>query len=231
MHVKTCKTITYGPQTAILPTQQQPNDSPTSQGVGRLKLCHTDAVDRECSKANVKTMKNVSGDRTTHNMLSMIQERRNIPLNQQPTCSKTRNRSLHGPQLAVSLFLQPLLEGLSSQCFDGTERHVGNAICEKCSNMNIRTIKTQTNSSVKKEEYGEYGYSPGKEPKALDKKTQHVDKRQLLRHIMHLGQREMTAPETWWRESKVMQTCQQLQCDNSHTSYDSMRKCIKINEQ
>jgi len=136
---------------AVLPTQQQLNDGPTSQGVGRLKLHHTDAVDGERSKANIKTMKNVSGARTTCNMLSMIQERRNIPLNQQPTCSKTRNRSLHGPQLAVSLFLQPLLEGLSSQCFDGTERHVGNAICEKCSNMNIRTIKKQMNSSVKKE--------------------------------------------------------------------------------
>jgi len=57
MHVKTCKTITYGPQTAILPTQQQPNDGLTSQGVGRLKLHHSDAVDGERSKANVKTMK------------------------------------------------------------------------------------------------------------------------------------------------------------------------------
>jgi len=48
---------------------------------------------------------------------------------------------------------------------------------------------------------------------------------------MHLSQREMTTPETWWRESEVMQTCQQLWCDNSHTSYDSTHKCIKINEQ
>jgi len=166
-----------------------------------------------------------------HNMPSMIQERRNIPLNQQLTHSKMCNRSLHGPQLAMSSFLQLLLEGLSSWSFDRTERHVGNAICEKCLNTNVRTIKKQTNSSVKKGEYGEYAYSPGKEPKALDKKTWHVDKRQLLRHIMHLGQREMTAPETQWRESEVMQTHQQLQCDNSHTSYDSMHKCVKINEQ
>jgi len=76
-------------------------------------------------------------------------------------------------------------------------------------NTNVRTIKKQTNSSVKKEEHGEHGYSPGKEPKALDKKAWHVDKRQLLKCIMHLGQREMTMPETWWRESKVMQMHQQ----------------------
>jgi len=231
MCIKMCKTITYGPQMAILPTQQQPNDGPTSQGVGRLKLCHTDTVDGEHSKVNIKTMKNVSGDRMTHNMPSMIQERRNILLNQQLTCSKIHNRSLHSPQSAMSSFLQLLLEGSSSQSFDRTERCVGDAICEKCSNTNVRTIKKRTNSSVKKGEYGEYAYSPGKEPKVPDKKTQCVDKRQLSRHIMHLGQREMTVPEMQWRESEVMQTCQQLQCDNSHTSYDSMRKCIKINEQ
>jgi len=176
-------------------------------------------------------MKNVSEDRMTHNTPSMIQKRRYIPLTQQPMCSKMHNRSLHSPKSAVSSFLQPLLEGSSSQSFDGMERCVGDAICEKCLNMNVRTIKKQTNSSVKKGEYGEYAYSPGKEPKALDKKTQRVDKRQLLRHIMHLGQREMTAPEMRQRESKVMQTCQQLWCDNSHTSYDSMCKCVKINEQ
>jgi len=96
-HVKTCKTITYGPQMAILPTQQQPNDGPTSQDVGKLKLRHTDAVDREHSKVNVKTMENVSGDRMMRNTPSMIQER-NIPLNQQPMHSKTCNRSLHSPQ-------------------------------------------------------------------------------------------------------------------------------------
>ena len=139
----------------------------------------------------------------------MIQKRRNIPLTQQLTCSKMRNRSLHGPQSAVSSFLQLLLEGLSSQSFDGMERCVGDAICEKHLNTNIRTIKKQTNSSVKKEEHGEHAYSPGKEPKVPDKKTWCVDKRQLLRCIMHLGQREMTVPEMQWRESEVMQTCQQ----------------------
>jgi len=230
-HIKTHKTTTYEPQMAIIPIQQKPNDGSTSQGVGRLKLCHTDAVDRERLKVNIKTMKNVSGDRMTHNMPFMIQKRRNIPLTQQLMCSKMHNRSLHGPQSAMSLFLQPLLEGLRSQSFDRTKRHVGNTICEKHLNMNVRTIKKWMNSSVKKEEYGEYAYSPGKEPKAPDKKTWHVDKRQLSRCIMHLGQRKMTMPETWWRESEVMQTCQQLQCDNSHTSYDSTHKCIKINEQ
>ena len=57
MHVKMHKTTTYEPQMAVIPIQQKLNDSLTSQGVGRLKLRHTDAVDREHSKANVKTMK------------------------------------------------------------------------------------------------------------------------------------------------------------------------------
>jgi len=125
----------------------------------------------------------------------MIQERRNIPLTQQPTCSKMHNRSLHGPQSAMSLFLQPLLEDSSFQSFDGTERCVGDAICGKHSNINVRTIKKWMNLSVKKEEDGEHAYSPGEEPKELDKKAWHVNKRQLSRCIMHLGQREMTAPE------------------------------------
>ena len=50
----------YKPQMAVIPIQQKPNDGSTSQGVGRLKLRHTDAVDGECLKANIKTMKNVS---------------------------------------------------------------------------------------------------------------------------------------------------------------------------
>jgi len=183
-HVKTRKMTTYRPQMAILPIQQKPNDSSTSQGIGRLKLCHTNAVDGEHLKANIKTIKNVSGYRTMHNMLSIIQERRNIPLTQQPTYSKTHNRPLHGPQLAVSSFLQPLLEGLGSQSFDGMERCVGDTICKKCLNTNVGTIKKRTNLSVKKEEHGEHAYSPGKEPKAPDKKAWCVDKRQLLHLII-----------------------------------------------
>ena len=89
------------------------------------------------------------------------------------------------------------------------ERCVGDTICKKHLNMNVRTIKKWMNFSVKKEEHGEHAYSPGKEPKVPDKKAQHVDKRQLLRHIMHLGQREITVPEMQWRESKVTQMCQQ----------------------
>jgi len=179
------------------------------QQVKGLKLHHTDTVDGEHSKVNVKTMENVSGYRTMHNMLSMIQKRRNIPLTQQPTCSKMHNISLHSPQSAMSSFLQPLLEGSSPQSFDRTEKHVGDTICKKHLNTNVRTIKKWMNLSVKKEEHGKHAYSPGKEPKVLDKKAQHVDKRQLSRCIMHLGQREMTVPEMQWRESEVMQTCQQ----------------------
>jgi len=72
-HVKMHKTTTYEPQMAVIPIQQKPNDSLTSQGVGRLKLHHTDSDDGEHLKANVKTMKNVSGDRMMRNTPSMIQ--------------------------------------------------------------------------------------------------------------------------------------------------------------
>jgi len=71
------------------------------------------------------------------------------------------NDSLHGPQLAVSSSLQPLLEGLSAQSFDGTERHISDAKDAEHLNTNIRPIKKWTNLSVKKEEYGEHAYSPG----------------------------------------------------------------------
>jgi len=132
--IKMCKMTTYKPQMAIIPIQQKPNDGSTSQGVGRLKLCHTDTVDGEHSKVNIKTMKNVSGDRMTRNMLFMIQERRNIPLNQQLTHSKMRNRSLHGPQSAVSSFLQPLLVESSDRVlrvFQGVDRKGLASTCKK----------------------------------------------------------------------------------------------------
>jgi len=48
---------TYRPQMAIPPIQQQLKDSSSFQGVGGLKLCHCDAVDRKCLKANIKTIK------------------------------------------------------------------------------------------------------------------------------------------------------------------------------
>jgi len=124
-----------------------------------------------------------------------------------------------------------LLEGLSSQSLDRTERHVNDTIYEKCSNTNIRPVKSLTKSSEEREEQDEYGYSPVKEPKALDKKAQHTRKNEMLRCIRHLDQRQLTMPEMQWRECKVMQMCQQSPHDKSHTSYDSTHKHINTNEQ
>jgi len=91
------KKTTYGPQTAILPIQQQPNDGSTSQGVGGLKLRHSDAVDRKHSKVNIKTIKNISKHGTMHDMLSIIHNRGDLPASQYPKHSKTCNRSMHSP--------------------------------------------------------------------------------------------------------------------------------------
>jgi len=212
MHVKMCKKTTYGPQMAVLPIQQQLNDSSTSQGVGGLKLHHSNAVDRKHSKANVKTIKNVSEHGTTHDAPSIIHNRGDLPVSHYPMHSKTRSRPMHSPQSAMSSpsleGSSSLLEGSSSWSLDRTERHVRDAIYEKCSNMNIR-VKSLTKSSEEREEQDEYEYSPVKEPKALDKKAQHTRKNKMSRRIRHLDQRQLTTPEMQWRESEVTQTCQQ----------------------
>jgi len=105
------------------------------------------------------------------------------------------NKSIHGPQPAVSLSLQPLLEGSSSWSFDRTERHVGDAICEKHLNINVRPVKKLTKSSEEREEKGENGHSPVEEPKVLDKKAWCTRKYKMSRHIRHLNQRQLTMPE------------------------------------
>jgi len=89
------------------------------------------------------------------------------------------------------------------------ERHVGEVLYEKHSDMNIRPVKSLMKSSEEREEQDEYEYSPVKKPKSLDKKAQHTRKNEMSRCIRHLNQRQLTMPETQWRESKVMQTHQQ----------------------
>jgi len=174
-HIKTHKKTKYGPQMAILPIQQQLKDGSTSQGVGGLKLCHSNTVDGKHSKANVKTIKNVSEQRKTHNVLSIIHNGGDLLVSQYPTHSKMHNRSMHRPQSAMSSSLLEglslLLEGLSSWSLDRTERHVGDAIDEKCLNMNIRPVKRLMKASEEREEQDEYEYSPVKEPKVPDKKA------------------------------------------------------------
>jgi len=149
--VKMHKKTIYGHQIAVLPIQQQPNDGSTSQGVGGLKLRHSDTVDRKHSKVNIKTIKNVSEHGTTHDTMSIIHNREDLPVSQYPTYSKTHNRSMHSPKSAASSFLleglSSLLEGLSSWSLDGMERHVGDFLYEKCSNMNIGPVKSLTKSS------------------------------------------------------------------------------------
>jgi len=95
----------------------------------------------------------------------MTQEKGNVLVAQQLMCSKTHNVPTHGPQLAMSLSLQLLLEGLISQSFDGMERCAGSTIGEEHLNMNVRPVKKWTNSSVIQKEQGEYLYSPVEEPK------------------------------------------------------------------
>jgi len=168
MCIKMHKKTTYGPQMAILPIQQQLNDGSTIQGIDGLKLHHSNTVDRKCLKANIKTIKNVSEQRRMCNAPSIVQKGGDLPVFQQPTHSKTCNRSIHGPQLAVS---SSLLEGSSSQSLDRMERCVGDAIYEKHLNMNIRPIKKLMKSSEEREEQDEYEYSPVEEPKVPDKKA------------------------------------------------------------
>ena len=224
MHKTEC-----GPQMAVLPIQQQPDDGLTVQGVGGLKLCHSDAVDRKRSKANIKTIKKISEHGTTHDALSIIHNKGDLPIPQHPTRSKTCNESMHSPQLAMSLSLleglSSLLEGSSSWSLDRTERCLGDVLYEKHLNMNIGPVKSLTKLSEEWEEQDEYEYSPVKEPKVLDKKARHTRQNEMSRRIRHLDQRQLTMPETQWRESEVTQSV------NSHTSYDSMCKRVNTNEQ
>jgi len=101
MCIKACKMTTYRPQMAVLPIQQQPKDSSSSQGVGGLKLCHHNTVDGKCLKANIKTIKKVSEQRTTCNAPSIIYNRGDLQVSQYPMHSKMCNRSMHSPQSAI----------------------------------------------------------------------------------------------------------------------------------
>ena len=156
MHVRTCKMTTYRPQMAVLPIQQQLKDSLTSQGVGGLKLHHRHTVDRKCSKANVKTIKNIIEQRIMCNAPSIIQKGGDLLVSQHPTHSKMHNRSIHGPQLAVSLSLleglSSLLEGSSSQSLDGMERRVGVILYEEHLNMNVGPVKSLMKLAEEREE-------------------------------------------------------------------------------
>ena len=139
--VKTHKMAIYRPQMAVLPIQQQLKDGSTSQGVGGWKLCHCDTADGKHSKANIKTIKNVSEHGMMHDTPSKIQAGGDLLVPQHPMHSKMCNRSIHGHQLPMSSSLleglSSLLEGLSFQSLDGTERCVGDAIYEKCLNTNV----------------------------------------------------------------------------------------------
>jgi len=145
---------------AVLPIQQQPDDSSTVQGVGGLKLHHSDTVDGKHLKANVKTIKKISEHGMMHDTPSIIHNEGDLPIPQHPTCSKTCNESMHGPQSAMSSSLlegsSSLLEGSSSQSLDRTERRVGEVLYEKHSNMNVGPVKSLTKSSEEWEEQDEY---------------------------------------------------------------------------
>jgi len=67
-----------------------------------------------------------------HNMPSIIHNGGDLPVSQYPMHPKTHNRSMHGPQLAMSSSSlegsSSLLEGSSSQSFDRMEQHVGDIL-------------------------------------------------------------------------------------------------------
>lgn len=155
-----------------------------------------------------------------------------IPMAQPTTCSRTRNKQLVGPQMAIPSHQVQL--SLGSQIPLGGELKwwYGHAVIEGRSNVNDKSGKKLMKLSVNQNEKSTMLYSTKTAPKAPDKGAQCVDDRNNTEvHNTPQPAGRDCVEQSLKLHQQDTHVHQWSLCDSCHTSHDTMHKRVAEREE
>jgi hypothetical protein len=167
-HSKTCENSYNGPQMAVPSHQAQPplgSRIPPADGSRRRQK---DTVYGRRSKENDEDKRGAGGT-------SAVDKRKgtgNFPVDQRPMCPRMRETLYDSLQMAIHPFqVQPSVK-MRTPWYGELRRHHGDTVYKNCLNMNDKSKKKLTKSSVDQNNWSTRMYSPKMTPKAPDKRAQ-----------------------------------------------------------